>query len=75
MACTVLRNSPRNKTSFGWVLVLDGSQMHARLAVYSYSALSLARKESKRCDFQATAWKTIIVAHMKVLPIIFCVGK
>lgn len=72
MTCTVLRNSPRNKTGFGWVLVFDGSQMHARLADYSWTASALDGNESKNYIFQVTVYKVRSASHMNVFTT-FCV--
>jgi hypothetical protein len=67
MTCTVLRNSPRNKTGFGWVLVFDGSQMHARLAGYSWTASALDGNKNKNYNFQVPAYKARCASYTKVL--------
>jgi hypothetical protein len=67
MTCIVLRNSPRNKTGFGWVLVFDGSQMHARLAVDSWTASALDENKKENYSFQVTPYKARNVSNVKVL--------
>jgi hypothetical protein len=52
MTCTALRNSPRKKTGFGWILLFDGSQMHVRLAGYSWTALAVMGIKAKIIIFK-----------------------